>query len=140
MRTEKPDSMGHDFSKRPAFQFGKRTGFDDANAVADLALVGLVVNVVFLRALDDLVELGMGNAGHVFDDEGLVHFIGNDHANAGFAEMDLTVRGLDWCVRRSLAHGIYRWDLGLGERLGSHCCEDLSGFTTNLADARRILQ
>ena len=96
--------MGNDFGERPALQFRKRTGFDDTDAVADLALVLLVVHVVFFGTLDDFVELGMGNTGNVFDDEGLVHFIGNDHANTGFTKVDL-------CVRRSLAHGGSRWDL-----------------------------
>ena len=83
------------------FSLESGLGLDDADAVADLALVALVVHVVFLGALDDLVEFRMGNAGNVFDDEGLVHFIGNDHANAGFTKVDL-------CVRRSLAHGSNR--------------------------------
>ena len=98
-------SMRDNFGEGPALQFGERTGFDDADAVANLALVVLVVHVVFFRALDDLVEFRVRNAGDVFDDEGLVHFIGNDHANAGFTKVDLCVRRLDLCVRRSLAHG-----------------------------------
>ena len=53
--------------------------------------------LVFFRAFDDLVEFRMGNPCDVFDDESLVHFIGDDHADAGFTEMDL-------CVRWSLAH------------------------------------
>jgi hypothetical protein len=89
--------MRDDLRKGPAFELGKRTRLDDADAVTDLALVGFVMHVVFFGALDDLVELGMRNAGDVLDDEGLVHFVGNDHANAGFTEVDL-------CVRRSLAH------------------------------------
>ena len=90
--------MGEDLGERPALELGKRPGLDDADAVTDLALVAFVMHVVLLRALDDLVELGMGNAGDVLDDEGLVHFVGHDHADAGLTEVDLS-------VRRSLAHG-----------------------------------
>ena len=96
--------MRNHFGKRPALQLRKWPSLDDANAVADLALVRLVMHIVFLRALDDFIKLRVGHAGDVFDDEGLVHFIGDDHANAGFAQMDLGVRRLDGCVRRSLAH------------------------------------
>ena len=125
--------MGNDFGKRPALQFRERACLDDADAVTDLALVALVMHVVFLGALDDLVEFRVGNTGNVFNDEGLVHFIGNDHANAGFTKVDL-------CVRRSLAHVSNRWDLGLGERLGGDRCEHLRSFATHLADAGRIFQ
>ena len=100
--------MRNDLGKCPTLEFRKRARLDDSDAVTDMSLVGLVVHVVFLRALDDFVELGMGNTGNVFDDESLVHFIGNDHANAGFTKVDL-------CVRRCLAHDKNRWDLGLGQ-------------------------
>ena len=93
-----------DFGESPALQFRKWPGLDDADAVADLTLVRLVMHIVFLRALDDFIKLRVGHAGDVFDDEGLVHFIGDDHADTGFAQMDLGVRRLDGCVRRSLAH------------------------------------
>ena len=90
--------VSDDFGERPALEFGKRPGFDDADAVADLGLAVLVMHVVFLRAFDDFVEARMGNAGDVFDDEGFVHLVGDDHANTGFTKVDLSVRG-------SFAHG-----------------------------------
>ena len=96
--------MRNNLCECPALQPRKRLGLNDANAVSNLTLVALVMHVVFLGAFDDLVEFRVGNAGDVFDDEGLVHFIGNDHANTGFTKVDL-------CVRRSLAHGSSRWDL-----------------------------
>ena len=96
--------MGDDFGKGPTLQLGKRLGLDDADAVPNLALVAFVVDVIFLGTLNDFVELGVGNTGDVLDDKSFVHFIGNDHANAGFTKMDLGVRGLDGCVRWSLAH------------------------------------
>ena len=89
--------MGENFGKSPALQLGKRPGLDDFHAVADLCLAVFVVHVVFLGALDDLVEFRVGNTGNVLNDEGLFHFVGNDHANAGLAEVDL---GVLW----SLAH------------------------------------
>ena len=78
--------MGDDFLKCPAFELGQRAGLDDADAVADLGLAVFVVDVVFFGSFDDLVELGMGNAGDVLDDDGLVHLIGDDKADAGLAE------------------------------------------------------
>ncbi len=90
--------MRQDFSEGPTLQFGERLGFDDADAVADLGLAAFVMHVVLLRPLDDLVETRMRNAGDVLDDEGLVHLVGDDHANAGFTKVDLSVLG-------SIAHG-----------------------------------
>jgi hypothetical protein len=83
--------MGEHFGESPALELGERAGFDDADAVADLGFALLVVHVVFLRALDDLVETGMGNAGDVLDDEGLVHLVGDDDADTGLADVGLAV-------------------------------------------------
>ena len=99
-------SMGEDFCECPALEFGERTGFNDADAVADLGLAGFVVDVVFFRPFDDLVEFGVGNSGDMLDDEGLVHFIGHDDADAGLA-----VGGGGF--RCGLAHGRDGWALGL---------------------------
>lgn len=91
--------MGDDFGEGPTLEFGERAGFDDAYAVADFGLAGLVVDVVFFRAFDNFIEARVGHAGDMFDDEGLIHFIGDDHANAGFAERDVCV------LRSGIAHG-----------------------------------
>ena len=125
--------MGNDFGKRPALQFRERASLDDADAVTDLALVAFVMHIIFFRALDDLVEFRVRNTGNVLNDESLVHFIGDDHADAGFTKVDL-------CVRRRLAHGSNRWDLGLSERLGGDRSEHSRSFATHLADAGRIFQ
>lgn len=90
--------MSEDLGEAPTFQFGERLGFDDANAVTDFGLAGFVVDVVFFRPFDDFVETRMGDASDMLDDEGLVHLVGDDHANAGFTEVDLRVRG-------GIAHG-----------------------------------
>ena len=126
--------MRDDLGKSPPLQLRERLGFDDAHAVANLTLVGLVVHVVFLRALDDFIELRMGNTGNVFDDEGLIHFIGNDHADAGFTKMDLDVRS-------SLAHGRSGSSVDkLSAFLDSDRSHDASGLTTHLLDTGRIFQ
>lgn len=127
-------SMGDDLGKCPALELGKRTGLDDFHTVADLCLAVFVVHVVFLRAFDDFVELWMGNACDVFDDDGLFHFVGNDNANAGLTKVDLS-------VLRSFAHNVLGWCVGgLGVLLGSNSREDASGFTTHLFDARWIFE
>jgi hypothetical protein len=127
--------MGDNFGEGPAFQLGKRAGLNDANSVADLSLIFLIMHVIFFRTFDDFVELWMGNTGNVFHDEGLFHFIGNDHANACFTEVDL-------CVLGSLAHDwnwLVRWQ-GLCAQFGRDGCENLSGFATHLTDASGVFQ
>lgn len=84
--------MGNDFSKCPTLQLGKWASLDDADTVTNLTLVGLVVDVIFLGTFDDFVEFRMGNTCDVLNHEGLVHLVGNDHADAGFTEVDLRVR------------------------------------------------
>jgi hypothetical protein len=77
----------------------------------------------------------MGNTGNVLDDDSLFHFVGNDHANACFTEVDL-------CVLGSLAHDknwLMRWQ-GLGAQLGRNSRENLSGFAAHLTDAGGIFQ
>ena len=81
--------MGKNFSEGPALQLGKRLGLNDADTVTDLGLALFVVDVVFLRPLDNLVELRMGNAGDVLDDDGLLHFVGDDDADASLAKVRL---------------------------------------------------
>ncbi|MEN9975024.1 MAG: hypothetical protein RLZZ282_1030, partial [Verrucomicrobiota bacterium] len=75
-------SMRNNFGKRPTLQFREWTGFDDADAVADFRLAGFVMNVVFFGTFDDFIEAWVRDASDVLDDEGLIHFIGDDHANA----------------------------------------------------------
>ncbi len=77
--------VSENFRECPTFEFGDRLGFDDADAVADGGLALFVVHVVFLGALDDLVEFRVRNAGNVFDDDGFFHFVGNNDTYAGFA-------------------------------------------------------
>lgn len=127
--------MGDNFREGPALQLGKRACLDDANAVADLSLTFLIMHVIFLRTLDDFIELRMGNTGNVLDDDSLFHFVGNDHANACFTEVDL-------CVLGSLAHDknwLMRWQ-GLGAQLGCDSRKNLSGFAAHLTDASGIFQ
>lgn len=77
--------VGEDFLERPALELGNRLGFDNADAVADGGFRFLIMHVVFLGALDDFVELRVGNAGDVLDDDGFLHFIGDNDAHTGLA-------------------------------------------------------
>ena len=80
--------MRENLSKVPTLQLGCWLGFDNTNAVADLGFTLFVMHVVFLRTFHDLVETCVRNACDVFDNDSLVHFIGDDHANAGFTKMN----------------------------------------------------
>lgn len=77
--------MSEDFCKCPTLEFGDWLGFDDANAVADSGLALFVMHVVFLGALDDLIEFWVRNAGNVLNDEGFFHFVRNNYTYASFA-------------------------------------------------------
>ena len=103
------DSMGENFSERPTLQLRKRTGFDDADAVTNFGLAAFVMHVVFLRAFDDFIEAWMRNTCDVLDNESLVHFIGDDHADAGFAKVDLSV-----C--RIVAHDENKWGVRMEDQ------------------------
>lgn len=80
--------MREDFGEGPALEFGERASLGDANAVTDFGLAAFVVDVVFFRAFDDFVKAWVRDPCDVFDDEGFVHFIRDDHANAGLADVD----------------------------------------------------
>jgi len=79
--------VGKNFLKSPALELGNRLGFNDPHLVADLGFALFVVHVVFLGPLDDLVEAWVRNTSNVLDHKGLVHLVGNDHANASLAKV-----------------------------------------------------
>ena len=89
--------VGENLDEAPPLEFAQRTGFHDADTLSFLGFALFIMRIEFGRALDDLFKLRVGHTADDFDHEGLVHFVGNDHADAGFTEVDL-------CVRRSLAH------------------------------------
>jgi hypothetical protein len=70
----------------PALEAAQGTCFCNRNAVADLSLVFLVMNMEFLHLFDDFSKKWMGNAGDGLDNDGFVHFVGNHFADAGLAE------------------------------------------------------
>lgn len=74
--------MREDVNELPALFLRQWSAFFDADLVAHGSLGLLVVCIEFLRTLDDLLELGMGDTGDVFDDDRLIHRSGTDHSNA----------------------------------------------------------
>src|SRR5262245_8978809 len=73
------------FDHTPALQLGQGTGLLDPDAVALAGVVGLVVHVQLLRALDELGVPGVADALHDGHDDGLVHLRGHDDALAHLA-------------------------------------------------------
>jgi hypothetical protein len=128
-------SVGKHFGESPALKLGKRLSFNDADAVADLCLAAFVMHVVFLGPFYDLVELRVRDASDVFDDEGLLHFVGDDNADTGLAKVWLGFLSV-------LAHGTInlRGLVGSGAFLGVLGGKDPCGFAADLRDAGRILQ
>src|SRR5688500_7634536 len=125
-----PESVREDLLEAPALQLRQRAGFDDANTVANGGFTLLVMHVVLLRALDDLVELRVRDAGDVLDDDRLVHFGGDDNADAGLAQVRTGVLG------SGFAHG----DLRLGVALGGERGENASRLAAHGTDAGRVLK
>ena len=81
--------MGKHFHQFPALQLGKRAGFNDTYLIAYLGRGILVVSIELLALLDDLLELGVRNAGDVLHNDGLVHLGGSHHADARLAKAGL---------------------------------------------------
>src|SRR6476620_8065101 len=61
------------FDEAPALELRERTGLLDADPVADVEIVGLVVDVQARGALHRLLVPGVGIAHRDGDDRGLVH-------------------------------------------------------------------
>jgi len=78
-----------DFNQTPALQLAKRAGFQNADGIADLRLVLLIVHVEALAVLYDLAEAGMRDAGDGLDDARLVHLGGDDTADTFLAQATL---------------------------------------------------
>ena len=84
--------MRDDVHELPALQLGKRASLNDTHLIANLGFTIFVVSIELLALLDDLLELGMGNAGDVFHNDGLVHLGGNDNTDARLAKSGLFSR------------------------------------------------
>src|SRR5471032_1953691 len=67
-----------DLEKTPTLVFADRARLHDANDVADLGVVGLVVRLEAHRLADDLLVGRMGNARLGHHDDRLVHFVALD--------------------------------------------------------------
>src|SRR5256884_7888500 len=79
-----PSLLGglHDFHEPPVLRLRERARLDDADDVADVRCVALVVRVELRRAADDLLVSGMRLDRLDTDDDRLVHRIGDDDAAA----------------------------------------------------------
>lgn len=77
--------VGKDLGECPALESGNGAGLDDSDAVANDSFGFFVVHVVFLGALDNFLESWVRNAGDVLDNDGFIHFIGDNDAYACFA-------------------------------------------------------
>src|SRR5437667_10357733 len=74
-----------DFDQTPPLQFAERPRFHDANGVAVLCFVLLVVRVKFLLLLYNLAEFRVGHPGDGSNNDGLVHPARNRFAHARLA-------------------------------------------------------
>src|SRR6185295_7746051 len=74
--------LDEDFPQPPALELGERPGLLDADAVADLRRVPLVVSVESARALDRPGVLGMLHAALYLDHDRLVSLVGDHAADA----------------------------------------------------------
>src|SRR5258706_11406339 len=89
----------------PPFELRERTGFHDADPVADLHVVVLVVRVDLGGALDGLGVLRMADALDHRDDRGVVHLVGHHQALADLPDM-ASLSGFAFGSLRSIGH---RW-------------------------------
>ena len=78
--------MGKHFHQFPALQLGKRAGFNDTYLIAYLGRGIFVMGLELLALLDDLLVLGVRNAGNVFHNDGLVHLGGGHDTNASLTK------------------------------------------------------
>src|SRR5262245_11256690 len=78
----------------PALQLRRGPGLHHADAVADVDVVGLVVDVELLRAVDELGVLGVAHPLDHRDDRGLVHLVRDDDAVTDLAGLARGLRGL----------------------------------------------
>src|SRR5205085_1971351 len=91
---ESPRSPGglHDLGQAPALRLGQRTRLDDADDVADLRLVLLVVRVELDAAPDDLLVALVRADQLDLDDDRLVHRARDDDATALLAPATVMLR------------------------------------------------
>src|SRR5205085_9733014 len=80
-----------DFREAPVLRLRERPGLDDADEVADVRLVLLVVGVELDRAPDDFLIARVRLHGVALDDDRLVHRVGNDDAAALLAPSTLVL-------------------------------------------------
>src|SRR5512142_3155278 len=97
------EDLGH----APALVLGHRARLDHPDAVADLALLLLVVSLVLLGLHHDLAVLPVRDAALDLDDHGLGHLVRDDHADTGLGGSALHVAtpSPSWRPRRAPSRG-----------------------------------
>lgn len=78
--------MLEDFKEAPALGFAERACFHDADTIADLGFVFLVMGMEFRGVFSDFAEFGVGDAGDSADNDGFIHFVRDNFTHANLAE------------------------------------------------------
>src|SRR6059036_608828 len=103
----------HDLEHPPALLLGEGARLGDADEVANAALVLLVVDLEARPLADGLAVQAVGLGRPDLDDDGLVHLVGDDGAEADLAPAADLRRG-GGCVAHSASFLRPRPRLGLG--------------------------
>src|SRR4030088_863554 len=96
------DDLGH----APALVLRHRPRLGDADGVAGLAGVGLVVRFVLLLLRHVLAVLAVLHAALDLHHHGLLHLVGEHHAHAALGR---AARGAGLCLCVRLAHFVFSW-------------------------------
>jgi hypothetical protein len=127
--------MFNDFNNSPPLQLAERARLHDADGIAHLSGVLLVVSVEFLHLLDDFAKLRVRNTRYRLDDGRFVAFVGNNLTNARFAE----VAGGLGRSRGGVTHGKLLVDFRSDTAFRKNGF-DPGDFATDLAKLTRLLQ
>jgi len=106
-----------DFDETPALEAAERSGLHDADAIANLGFVFLVVGMEFGNVFGDFPELWMRHTSDRADDNRLVALIGNNFSYACLAQCACAFRrgGRGFNSGGRFAHLLGRWCPGLLE-------------------------
>src|SRR5437867_1262806 len=127
----------HDLEHSPALLLGEGARLGDADEVAHAALVLLVVDLEARPLADGLAVQAVGLGRPDLDDDGLVHLVGDDGAEANLAPA-ADLRGGRGCVAHSASFLRPRPRLGLGSSSTSagSSAGSSSAFASGSATAR----
>ena len=102
-------SVFKDFDQAPALEAAKRAGFHDAHAIANLGFVLFVVGVKFGDVLRNFAKLGVWDSCDCADDDGFIHFVGDDLTHACLAKRAFANRVSSWNSVIFFAHLLCGW-------------------------------